>query len=331
MNGIWRIALILILVPVFGNHTALGQGTKGENQFRQQIQNACNQVGTVIQQGRGVLAQAGAQGINTSAAQAALNRAQSMCQSMLQNPALWSQQQPWSQQQGNCPPGTLEPIDPFGDYLFKGVCIGSSDGKFVPRSYDPTGLVARAQQWAQDMATRVDEWTKVVKAVNNKSDNEKESFLAEKNAFLKSLGLGTFPSRAPQSPGDQAVSDLESLKQGGTSTPPISLSDDEWKVPKSSSYDVNKSKDTVNVPYTPPPPSELDSLLKGGTSTLPINLDTTPPIPYTSPPPKGQTIIRPRDGTEIPYNPNPTPEKHYDHAGENEVPEAAQETEAVPY
>ncbi|MBU1155300.1 MAG: hypothetical protein KJ921_05590, partial [Proteobacteria bacterium] len=47
----------------------------------------------------------------------------------------------------------LQTINPFGDYVFDGVKIRSHGGKLQTRSLDPTGIVARAQEWAKELHT----------------------------------------------------------------------------------------------------------------------------------------------------------------------------------
>jgi len=267
MNAIWRIVLILMLVSVFGNDTALGQGTKGENQFRQQIQNAWNQAGPAIQQARDALAQARAQGINTSAAEAALNKAQSLFQSMLQNPALWSQQQ-GNQQQGDCVSrGGLKAINPFGDFLFADACI-RPDGKLVTRHFDPNGLAARAEEWAKQLKT-------VNEQMKSLPDAQKASLVADINAALKSSGLGNTPESrktADQSLGDKAISELNSLK-GETSTPPINLDN---AVSNPYANDPNVVDLSGSKTLTPKLLREDDSKQFG----YPLNVDESSKEPY---------------------------------------------------
>ncbi|MCF8044201.1 MAG: hypothetical protein K9K65_19165 [Desulfarculaceae bacterium] len=47
----------------------------------------------------------------------------------------------------------LQTINPFGDYLFHGTNIRNHGGKLQTRSLDPTGIVARAQEWAKELHT----------------------------------------------------------------------------------------------------------------------------------------------------------------------------------
>jgi len=85
----------------------------------------------------------------------------------------------------------LQPIDPFGDFLFKDVPIIPVDGKLKTRHLDSNGLAVKAEEWSQEMK-QIDAQSR------QKLEAQTQEFERNKQDVIKSLDASRANSPAHQ-------------------------------------------------------------------------------------------------------------------------------------
>lgn len=164
----------LILLTIYPNASAWGQGAHGERQFYNQLNSVRNQVRPHFKQARSAMADLRRQGVNTSGWERQLNYVESQLNNMR-----------WQGGGSGGRSGTgFQTINPFGDYLFHGVPIRSKDGKLVTRHLDPDGLAARAEEWARELRD-------FNKDLSGRQGAERQKYLSDINDKLTELAAIT--------------------------------------------------------------------------------------------------------------------------------------------
>ena len=141
----YLFVLGLVLLSIYPNSAAWGQGAYGERQFYNQLNSVHNQVRPHFKQARQYMGQLRQQGVNTSGWERQLNWVESQLKGMR-----------WTGGTSGRGGTGFQTINPFGDYLFHGVPIRPQDGKLVTRQWDPNGLAARAEEWAKELLSMTD-------------------------------------------------------------------------------------------------------------------------------------------------------------------------------
>ena len=140
MRPKWFKALLATaLTASFLGLTGLGQGAQAYNR---------SQVNSLFKQAYGNCSRLRALGYNPSNIEKRLRWAQGQLNNYWANPSSLGNfpRTPYGNKE-------LQTINPFGDYVFHGTNIRNHGGKLQTRSLDPTGIVARAQQWAKELRT----------------------------------------------------------------------------------------------------------------------------------------------------------------------------------
>ncbi len=157
-----------------------------------------SQLNSLFSQAYGNCSRLRSLGYNPSQIENQLRQAQRMLNSYYANPSAFGNfpRTPYDNKE-------LQTINPFGDYLFDGVKIRSHGGKLQTRSLDPTGIVARAQEWAQQLHGI----TQQAESGGGHAFNQKV------NDALAFLGAGSSPL-ATGSLGQRASSQIGALSGG---------------------------------------------------------------------------------------------------------------------